>query len=604
MSAFVSTTLYNYQPLPRKGFIRLLQIHPSEDIDAPITCSLLARQLNDEISSYTALSYSWARGYHDRDLGRYGRHSAPPLCREILVDDQGLQVTENLFDALRRLRTTRYEVGNPCLWVDAVCIHQSDIEERNEQVAMMADIYAKASCTCVWLGEDTDSQEDAMAKEILDAAEEPSSSRDRNTALELVQRPRPVNILSAPRSESRNKFSSGVRGPRLSHNLAARHAWSIEDPNTFLELLQRTRSFNNSQEGFRRSAKPGMIQVFWLKALCKFYQRRYLFRRWILQEIHRSRPGAITVRWAGNTMTLAAFVGRTRVLIRVLSTKMYPGQDALYHKEINHYLEAVGWGVKQALRALSIGDETSLRAAGIEKPKNTLQWLRTVQDSECADPRDRLFALARMSGVGPMASPDYSLDTSAAYTLFAGELARYGWADIILELAIRQRCPGRQAEPWLFDDVCKALQSWVPDFRRMLPSEDDFVNLDSRSRNHVGNTVPSHSTLGTGLHVNAVLGEIREVSQEKTRLNFCGDAEIRRDLTLNALFPSDMGIDSPESDSGKCRPGDIFCVMGSYFVLRPIKDHPHCFRLVGQYRETCFPEIDSAEEGRQDVWIY
>jgi hypothetical protein len=43
------------------------------------------------------------------------------------------------------------------LWVDAICIDQEQCEastkERNLQVALMGEVYAKASNTIVWLGQ-------------------------------------------------------------------------------------------------------------------------------------------------------------------------------------------------------------------------------------------------------------------------------------------------------------------------------------------------------------------------------------------------------------------------------------------------------------------
>jgi hypothetical protein len=41
---------------------------------------------------------------------------------------------------------------HPLLWVDAICINQDDIEERNRQVKLMAFIYSRALAVLVWLG--------------------------------------------------------------------------------------------------------------------------------------------------------------------------------------------------------------------------------------------------------------------------------------------------------------------------------------------------------------------------------------------------------------------------------------------------------------------
>ena len=38
------------------------------------------------------------------------------------------------------------------MWADAVCINQSDLDERSSQVSIMGDIYKNAQKCQVWLG--------------------------------------------------------------------------------------------------------------------------------------------------------------------------------------------------------------------------------------------------------------------------------------------------------------------------------------------------------------------------------------------------------------------------------------------------------------------
>jgi hypothetical protein len=40
------------------------------------------------------------------------------------------------------------------VWIDAICINQDDILERNVQVQMMGMVYEKATCVLIWLGEE------------------------------------------------------------------------------------------------------------------------------------------------------------------------------------------------------------------------------------------------------------------------------------------------------------------------------------------------------------------------------------------------------------------------------------------------------------------
>lgn len=70
-----------------------------------------------------------------------------PHCIEVAVKQ--LQLTSSLYEALKRFR----KVDRPRrLWADALCINQADAEERAQQVAVIADIFAAASTVLVWLG--------------------------------------------------------------------------------------------------------------------------------------------------------------------------------------------------------------------------------------------------------------------------------------------------------------------------------------------------------------------------------------------------------------------------------------------------------------------
>lgn len=70
--------------------------------------------------------------------------------KQIIVNHQRVEIRENLFSALLQLAP---KTGFRVLWVDALCIDQSDIEERTHQVAQMGEIYQLADKVIVWVGE-------------------------------------------------------------------------------------------------------------------------------------------------------------------------------------------------------------------------------------------------------------------------------------------------------------------------------------------------------------------------------------------------------------------------------------------------------------------
>ena len=68
-------------------------------------------------------------------------------------------IKPNLGAALRALRHNnrpRY------LWIDAICIDQDHIREKNHQVDMMSEIYGRAKNVCIWLGEASEASEKAL----------------------------------------------------------------------------------------------------------------------------------------------------------------------------------------------------------------------------------------------------------------------------------------------------------------------------------------------------------------------------------------------------------------------------------------------------------
>lgn len=144
-----------YTPLTiARREIRLLFLHPARGHDEEIRCTLKVVSL-DANPHFTALSYVWG---------------AATDTRTIRVDGTRVQVTASLASALRHIRDSPppSPSGEPAtvqiiLWVDAVCINQADIQERNQQVPMMKDIYSGAHGVTIWLGEG-----DALSDHVLD----------------------------------------------------------------------------------------------------------------------------------------------------------------------------------------------------------------------------------------------------------------------------------------------------------------------------------------------------------------------------------------------------------------------------------------------------
>src|SRR5271169_1735488 len=98
---------FSYQPLIEPDAIRLIVLRPALQDSEKVQCSLihttLSRCENDIFDHYTALSYVWGN---------------PTDLRAILIDESPLNVTVNLYSALRDLRDSTKTLR---LWADAIC---------------------------------------------------------------------------------------------------------------------------------------------------------------------------------------------------------------------------------------------------------------------------------------------------------------------------------------------------------------------------------------------------------------------------------------------------------------------------------------------------
>ena len=104
--------------------------------------------VKDTPLQYEALSYAWGSPKDPVDIFVRSPHSHGTIS-----------VTQNLGEALRYLR---YEDKVRTLWIDAICVNQLDLAERNSQVKRMSDIYSAASRVIVWLGPESDDSTMAM----------------------------------------------------------------------------------------------------------------------------------------------------------------------------------------------------------------------------------------------------------------------------------------------------------------------------------------------------------------------------------------------------------------------------------------------------------
>lgn len=143
-----------YVPLNCAGRgVRLLFLLRDESRE--VTCRMQNFENLDDCPPFVALSYTWGDARSEN--------------QEITMNGHKTRVRENLFSFLGHLKhaTSSWtsqvdsspDVGRWArgmdysgpLWIDTICINQSSVTEKTEQVSLMSQIYEQASFVIVWI---------------------------------------------------------------------------------------------------------------------------------------------------------------------------------------------------------------------------------------------------------------------------------------------------------------------------------------------------------------------------------------------------------------------------------------------------------------------
>lgn len=162
---------YSYKPLGRPNSIRLISLNLRRTNHKMDDQTLRVNLIEFDLAQkpiYETLSYTWG------DLN----NKLP-----VLVDGKVLEITVSLFFFLRQLsEQPPWDDSNILLWADQISINQKSIPERNQQVAIMADIYRQSRQTRVWLG-----QFDKYSHLAFSLLEKMAPLTKKNTTLENEQ---------------------------------------------------------------------------------------------------------------------------------------------------------------------------------------------------------------------------------------------------------------------------------------------------------------------------------------------------------------------------------------------------------------------------------
>lgn len=179
--------------------IRLFRlIGYSEDPPKRVEWEWIHVSLDDLPAPYKAFSYTWGD---------------PTLCSMMFLPDDHIVAITRSVDSI--LRYVVEEEMREYFWIDAICICQTNVDEKSSQVLLMGEIYASALMVIVSLGSPSEDSDAAMlfVPALFDAFEK----------LEAHETPITSKIFTEPAEEARLCLWPSEKWIAL-HNLLQR-AW-------------------------------------------------------------------------------------------------------------------------------------------------------------------------------------------------------------------------------------------------------------------------------------------------------------------------------------------------------------------------------------------
>lgn len=346
---FSSSPDFHYTRLADQAtYIRLIKIRPSADLTDTIQLDLFHKQLH-HVSAYLALSYTWGRPAVNFPADWNDKH----YSFKLMVNGCKFSVRPNLFHALLELRRQGPETS---FWIDAICIDQSNIPEKNKQVQLMGEIYRRSTAAIVWLGpadESTDIAYIWMAR----IAESRESSKTRP--------------LVIPENE-RDWYAEAVRNEFMEKD-------ALEKWQSLTSVLTRT----------------------WFE------------RAWVAQEICLA-PGAL-LKCGHRSITWLEVVSVTHAILQhSASLKFLPsrGDEA---RLLNRLNDAV-WALMNLTQLLDLHDIWTSKS----KTPPLCHILDKLRLTDCENPRDKVYAGLGLAKEGLGMEVDYSRSVDYVFSGILG----------------------------------------------------------------------------------------------------------------------------------------------------------------------------------------
>ncbi|KAG8670878.1 hypothetical protein FPOAC2_04184 [Fusarium poae] len=353
---------------------------------------------------YIALSYVWSQPTGSNKEERFF----------ITVNGCPFKVTPNLYHALRELQKSQRVRQGFKLWIDAICIDQSNSDERGQQVSRMRDIYQSAWQVLIWLGpSDTSTQLAFSALHWL--------SRES-------KQPKPMEDFYR-------------EGP------------SVDLRPVFIMWPTYT--------------SPMKKDVY--KALYHFFTRPYWRRMWVVQEVAMGNPnspvlcGDHCISWQDIYQAVQVITSDESRFGREILDSVQPQTLSTWSFEVARDRQIRGrnwapermWKVQETMMYLQEDQRTFSSASGW---KELIRALSLARDALITDEKDRVYGILGIKAVADRVNikPEYNLSQSTIYSNFAKEIMKKG--DLNL-LRLASGHGGYVLDSWEMDDLPASTKS-------------------------------------------------------------------------------------------------------------------------------------------------
>lgn len=416
-----------HSPLSHPRHIRLISLQPSVRSYVPITCTMFEADPAEGLE-YEALSYVWG---------------SPSTPLPIQVNGSPFLVTENLEAALRqfRLRGTTPRI----LWIDAICINQSDIGERTQQVQQMDAVYRGARGVLVWLGRESNTS--ARLFDYFDQA----TVMTKKAPILLTS----LAMLRFPFEPEPYCADCGKSDPLLS----AEQIKAMQLEGKDKEALMTRKNWLHPPD-----YESKHIKVELLEDLIQLLRRPWWRRIWVLQEVILAKH--VTVHCGPRSVSWEVLQFCLYTHVRQARRARVHHQGGLSHD--SRQASAQTWLLVLAKSTFPFFflQQSSLlvKAEDVVEERTIVNLLSLSWGLEATDARDRLFAVVGLlredSSDRLSFKPDYSLKTRQLFLQTAKHFLLSSQS-----LAIMTARPAQPGTLTADQDI-NELPTWAPDWTK------------------------------------------------------------------------------------------------------------------------------------------